>query len=115
MTAKKPDQKAYRAAALSLAEDPLKFVSLCWPKMELYGKQREILCSVNRNVETFVHAANETGKTRIAAVVVLWSFTTRTPARAITSSSSETQLNSILWTEIHSLLRASRFPLPFRG
>ena len=110
---KKPDREAYRAAALSLAADPLKFVSLCWPQMQLYARQREVLLSVQDNVETFVHAANETGKTRIAAVAVLWFFTTRTPARVVTSSSSETQLNAILWTEIHSLISTSRFPLPF--
>ena len=109
----KPDQDACLAAAVSLATDPLRFVSLCWPDMQLYGKQREVLLSVRDNVETFVHAANETGKTRIAAVAVLWFFAGRTPARVVTSSSSETQLNAILWSEIHNLIRTSRFPLPF--
>jgi len=113
MTAEKPDPEACRAAALSLAADPLRFVSACWPQMQIYDRQREVLLSVRDNVETFVHAANETGKTRVAAVVVLWFFTTRTPARVISSSSSQTQLDAILWSEIHSLIRASRLPLPF--
>ncbi len=67
MAIRKPDSEAYRAA-LSLAADPLRFVSLCWPDMQLYSKQREVLFSIRDNLETFVHAANETGKTRIAAV-----------------------------------------------
>ena len=79
-----------------LALDPLRFVSLCWPDMRLYEKQCEVLTSVQENVETFVHAANATGKTRIAAVAVIWFFASRTPARVITSPSSETQLKSIL-------------------
>ena len=113
MTTEKPDQEACREAAMLLAADPLRFVSLCWPDMRLYCRQREVLLSVCDNVETFVRAANETGKSRIAAVAVLWFFAGRTPARVVTSSSSETQLNAILWSEIHSLIGASRFPLPF--
>ncbi len=113
MDAKPEDREACETAARSLAADPLRFVSACWPGMQIYPKQREVLLSVRDNVETFVHAANETGKTRIAAVAVLWFFTTRTPARVITSSSSQTQLDAILWSEIHSLIRTSRLPLPF--
>ena len=113
MTVKPPDMEAYQKAVLALAADPLRFVSLCWPDMQLYPKQEEILLSLRDHVETFVHAANETGKTRIVAVGTLWFFASRTPARVVTSSSSETQLGAILWSEIHSLIHASRFPLPF--
>jgi len=113
MATESEDREAYEAAARSLATDPLRFVSACWPDMQLYSKQREVLRTVRDNLETFVHAANQTGKTRIAALAVLFFFATRTPARVITSSSSETQLGAILWSEIHSLVRASRLPLPF--
>lgn len=113
MSNSQTEQEAYQAAVRELAIDPLRFVAMCWPEMRLYSKQREVLLSLRDNIETFVHAANETGKTRIAAIIVLWFFATRTPARVITSSSSETQLASILWTEIHSLLQSSRYPLPF--
>src|SRR5512146_1070100 len=99
MDTKPEDHDACEAAARSLAADPLRFVAACWPEMQIYPKQREVLLSVRDNVETFVHAASETGKTRVAAVAVLWFFTTRTPSRVITSSSSQTQLESILWSE----------------
>jgi hypothetical protein len=98
--------------AASLADDPLKFIAICWPDMQIYEKQREILLSVHDNIETFVYAANETGKTRTAALVALWFFLTRQPARVITSSSSETQLDAILWNEIRHLVFTSKFPLP---
>jgi len=97
-----------------LALDPLRFISVCWPDMQLYDKQRDVLHSVRDNVETYVHAANELGKTRIAAIAAIWWFASRTPARVITSSSGETQLKQILWTEIRSLIASSAFPLPFR-
>jgi hypothetical protein len=98
----------------ALANDPLRFVNLCWPGLRLYDKQREVLLSVRDNIETFVHAANELGKTRIAAIIAIWWFASRTPARVITSSSSETQLRSILWREIRSCIASSALPLPFR-
>lgn len=96
----------------ALASDPMRFVTLCWPDMRLYDKQRDVLLSVRDNLETFVPAANEMGKTRIAAVIAIWFFMSRTPARVITSSSGETQLSTILLTEIQQLIRTSRIPLP---
>jgi hypothetical protein len=106
------DEPEHRAALL--ATDPLKFISVCWPSMKLYDKQVDVLLSVRDNVETYVHAANELGKTRIAALIAIWWFASRTPARVITSSSSETQLNLILWSEIRHLISSAAYPLPFR-
>ena len=42
-----------------LATDPLRFVATCWPDMQLYEKQREVLLSVRDNIETFVHAPTD--------------------------------------------------------
>lgn len=97
----------------NLAIDPLQFIKLCWPDMRLYEKQQQVLMSVGQNVETFVHAANKTGKTRIAAVIAIWFFFSRTPARVIVTSSSESQLRDVLWAEILDLLNTSAVPLPF--
>jgi len=80
--------------------------------MQIYEKQKEILLSVRDNIETFVHAANATGKTRTAALVAIWFFLTRQPARVVTSSSSETQLDTILWNEIRYLISTSKLSLP---
>ena len=97
-----------------LASDVLRFVKLCWPDMRLSGQQQQVLMSVVENVETFVHAANKTGKTRIAALIAVWFFFSRTPARVIVSSSSESQLRNVLWSEIMHLVETSRYPLPFK-
>lgn len=95
-----------------LAKDPLQFVKLCWPEMKLYDKQKEVLRSMAANLETFVHAANQTGKTRIAAIVAIWFFLSRTPARVVVTSSSESQLLQVLWPEIRHLIDSSRISLP---
>jgi hypothetical protein len=87
-----------------LATDPLRFVSLCWPDMQLYDKQRDILLSLVENKETFVHAANELGKSRVAAICAIFFFASRRPARVITSSTTQAQLDSILWTEGSTLV-----------
>ena len=100
-------------SAALLATDPMRFIALCWPRMRLSDKQQEVLLSVRDNPETFVHAANQMGKTRIAAIVAIWFFFTRTPARVVISSSNETQLESVLWSEICQLIRDAAWPLPF--
>lgn len=106
-------RQAEQVKALStLCEDPLRFISLCWPGMALSLQQQEILLSVRDNLTTFVHAANKCGKTRIAAVAALWFFLTRTPARVITSSSSAPQLETVLWSELQHLIGASQLRLP---
>jgi len=96
-----------------LAADPMRFIALSWPGMRLCDKQQEVLLSVRGNLETFVHAANQTGKTRIAAIVAIWFFASRTPARVVISSSNETQLVSVLWSEIQQLIRSAAWSLPF--
>ncbi len=101
-----------QAGVEQLATDPLQFVALCWPQMRLTEKQQQVLLSVQDNFETFVHAANKMGKTLIAAIAAIWFFTSRTPARVIITSSNETQLASVLWSEIRHLIATSAWQLP---
>ena len=101
------------ARIAALATDPLRFIKLCWPRVCLYDKQLAVLLSVCENRETFVHAAHKTGKTHIAAIVAFWFFASRTPARVVVSSSSESQLRNILWGEIVQLLETSAVAFPF--
>lgn len=94
--------------------DPLTFCRLCWPDMKLHAKQAETLESVRYDIETYVHSANELGKTRLAALSALWFFSSRQPARVIVSSSSQSQLKSALWREIVHLAQTSQFAFPFK-
>jgi hypothetical protein len=94
--------------------DPFTFIRACWPDMRLYEKQRDIIESVRDNLQTFVHAANEMGKTRAAALVAIWWHATRSPSRVILFSSSQDQLNQALWPELKSLIATSRVAFPWR-
>ena len=91
--------------------NPLAFIEYYWPGTKIYDKQEETLLSVRDNNETFVHSANECGKTKCTSLAVLWFFCTRFPAKVVTSSSSEKQLKQILWSEIDFLIRTAVYPL----
>ncbi len=94
-------------------EDPLGFISLCWPKLRLYPKQAAVIESVVDNKETFVPAANETGKSLIASLAALWFFQSRQPARVIVISATEVNLKNVLWREMSYRISESelRFPV----
>jgi hypothetical protein len=83
----------------------------------LWDKQEE---AVRRLLEppyrTMCPAANEVGKTFVAAVAVLWWFCTRSPALVITTAPRKDQVRDLLWKEIRRLARRSREPLglPFQ-
>lgn len=94
--------------------DPIAFVRLVWPKIKLYDKQREILYSVRDNDETVVPAGNMLGKDFISAVVALWFFCTRRPARVVTTSVKGDQLDDVLWGEIRRLIETAEIKLPIR-
>jgi len=92
--------------------DPIKWVKLCWPEINIYDKQEEILYSIRDNDETVVPAGNALGKDFIAGLAALWFFCSRTPARVITTSVDQPQLKGVLWGEIRNFIRTSRYPLP---
>jgi len=99
------------AGASAFATKPCAFFSYFWPEMIMYEKQLSIAQSVSDNKKTFVHTGNELGKTRVAALIALWFFSSRSPAIVVTSSSSEKQLKGILWQEMSSLVQSAARPL----
>lgn len=88
-------------------QDPLGFLKACWPGLVIYDKQQEILESLVDVPEVYVHAANTVGKDFTASLAVVWFFCTRSPCRVVVTSSSETQLYAILWSEIKQKIRTS--------
>jgi phage terminase large subunit len=99
------------SAALLLRDDPVKFVKLLWPDIQLYAQEREILYSVRDNDETVVVAGNMLGKDYTAALCVLWFFLTRHPCRIVTTSADGYQLEAVLWGEIRRFIQSSSYPL----
>lgn len=94
--------------------DPVRFVELCWPDIHLYNRQKDILYSLRDNDETFVVAGNGLGKDFVTAIAVLWFFTSRRPAKVVTTSVQASQLNDVLWGEIRRLFDSSKIALPLQ-
>lgn len=99
------------ASSISLARgeviDPIRFINACWPEIQLYDKQKDILYSLMDNDETVVPAGNKLGKDFVTGLAVLWFFVSRHPCRIVTTSVDDTQLNAVLWGEIRRFLQTS--------
>jgi hypothetical protein len=96
---------------IDLLQDPFKFKELCWPDIQFYDDQIEIVKSVRDNIETYVPAGNMLGKDFISAFIALWFYNSRSPARVVTSSVDYSQLKSVLWGEIRRFIDTSEFDL----
>lgn len=120
-----------------VSRQPLKFGRLLWPGVEFYNKQREIIESVQYNIETFVPAGNMLGKDYVAGFLAVCFFlrpqmffpieyvrsiealrheiTNPFPhtARIITTSVKDDHLR-VLWGEIGRFINTCRFPLDHR-
>lgn len=94
--------------------DPFRMNEVLWPHMRIYDKQREIIKSVEENVETFVVAGNKLGKDYIAARIVVNSFLRCLKAgvtcRIVTTSVAEHHLY-VLWGEIGRAIMEAEVPL----
>ncbi len=97
-----------------LKDDPVLFTRMCWPEVRLYRQQREIMYSVRDNDETFCPAGNALGKDFVAALVALWWFCTRRPARVVTTSVKMDQLEDVLWGEMRRFINTSAVKLPIQ-
>ncbi len=93
--------------------DPLELISVLWPKVKIYPKQRDILYSTFENDVTIVPAGNMLGKDFIAGLTVLLFFLTRQPCRIVTTSAKDDHLD-VLWGEIHSFIQMSEYPLDYK-
>lgn len=73
--------------------------------LELWSKQREILCSVRDNPNTAVKSCHSAGKSFISAVATCWWIDVHPPglARVITTAPTSAQVDAILWFEINRL------------
>lgn len=113
--------------------DPMKFIKWLWPSYTLYDAQRETIYSVKNNRETYVVAANRTGKDFTAGLIALggilapatflWRDDVAAPqpvttlegkklynTRIVTTSVKDDHLD-ILWGEIDRFIRTAKIPL----
>ena len=78
-----------------------------------WDKQEQIMRSVWKHKKTAVRSCNSGGKSRIAAEIALLFLLAFRPSRVITTAPTFTQVEEILWKEIHALYSKSR--IPFNG
>lgn len=90
--------------------DPLSFRDKCWPWVEFYPQQIEIIYSVLDNHTTVVPAGNQLGKDFVSAFICLWIFMAFEEVRVLTTSVKDEHLN-VLWGEITKFINTSRIPL----
>jgi len=93
-------------------DDPVKLGSWLF-ESDYWDKQEEIMRSVWENPKTVVKSCNSGGKSRIAAEISLLFLLSFRPSRVITTAPTFTQVEEILWKEIHSLYSKSK--IPFNG
>jgi ribosomal protein S27AE len=98
-------------AARNTIEDPSLFVEAILGR-DIWSKQHEILQSVAKFQRTAVKAAHASGKTFIAAAAVLWWITKLREAIAVTTAPTWTQVERLLWGEIHDAVDRAKIVYP---
>lgn len=79
--------------------------------VSLWRKQREILLSVCHNPRTAVRSCHGSGKTFVAAVILLWFLYCFRDARVLTTAPTFRQVEKILWQEVKKLHANAVYPL----
>jgi phage terminase large subunit len=98
-------------AARKAIEDPSQFVEAILGQ-NIWSKQHEILQSIAKFPRTAVKACHASGKTFIAAAAVLWWITRHREAVAVTTAPTWTQVERVLWGEIHGMIPRSKIAYP---
>ena len=95
--------KADPAAAAALEwiqREPVEFIESVLG-FEPWSKQREIIESVRDNPRTAVRSCHGSGKTAVAARIVLWFLAAYPRSRVISTAPTWTQVRDLLWAELH--------------
>ena len=83
--------------------DPVLFASHVLG-VEVWGKEAEILQSIKNNRRTAVKACHGVGKTFAQAIAVLWWLARYPEGIVLTTSATQRQVRTQLWSEIHRLV-----------
>lgn len=103
----------------SFSEEQLRVVkSIVDPKMffktylgvELWNTQAELLDAVNTHPRVAVKSCHASSKTFSAGRLVLWFLARYQEAVVITTAPTWTQVEQLMWGEIHSALQRSKYP-----
>jgi phage terminase large subunit len=97
--------------ALSKLRDPAVFGEVVL-NAQLWQGQRDILRAIAADRRVAVKACHASGKTFTAAIAALWFAASHPNSRVLILAPGWLTVRSVLWHEIHSLLRTARLRLP---
>jgi phage terminase large subunit len=80
--------------------------------VQLWEREAEILQSIKTRRRTAVKAAHCVGKTFTLAVAALWWLARYHEGIVLTTSPTERQVRTVLWSEMHRVAEAARVPYP---
>ncbi len=80
--------------------------------IDLWPRETEILRSIKNHRRTAVKACHGVGKTFTLAVAALWWLARYREGIVLTTSLTQRQVRTQLWTEIHRLVEGAKVPYP---
>ena len=110
---KKPTNKQVEDALAYVAavkKDPVGWVKTALGHT-LWKKQAQIMEAIRDNTLVTVRSANAVGKSFVAACAAIWYLECHCPGYVVTTSSSWTGVEKVLWPEIHRLITYAPTPL----
>jgi phage terminase large subunit len=99
------------AALAGVVRDPVRFCNGLL-RQDLWPLQESILRSVASRPRIAVKACHASGKTFVAAVAVLWFVTRYRDGILVTTAPTWTQVEKLLWGEIHRAVQSGRIAFP---
>jgi phage terminase large subunit len=102
------EEKAY---AKSIIVDPVLFASSVLGA-NLWQAQIDILHSIQQHRRTAVKACHAAGKTFVIAAGALWWLARYSDGIVLTTSPTQRQVRTQLWSEIHRAVAQARVPYP---
>jgi phage terminase large subunit len=95
----------------NVVRDPVLFASHVLG-LDLWPREAEILRSIKAQRRTAIKACHGVGKTFTLAVVALWWLARYREGIVLTTSSTQRQVRTQLWLEIHRLVKGAKVPYP---
>jgi phage terminase large subunit len=95
----------------NVVRDPVLFASHVLG-LDLWPREAEILRSIKTQRRTAIKACHSVGKTFTLAVAALWWLARYREGIVLTTSSTQRQVRTQLWLEIHRLTKGAKVPYP---
>jgi phage terminase large subunit len=102
---------AQKAFVRKLVQDPVLFARHILG-VELWEREVEILRSIKDHRRTAMKACHSVGKTFTLAVAALWWLARYKEGIVLTTSPTQRQVRTQLWSEIHRLVERAKVPYP---